>query len=273
MKKRYRRRLCIALIAFALLTSVNKPVPPHLPDSSPPREEHVASLTYCAPFGSQRTVDLPDRSRIDLNSGTCATLLFTASERIVRLSPGEAVFSVAPDRNRPFSVQTQHHSIAVVGTKFDVYATPADTHVTVLEGAVSITPLETAVHIDSIAFTAGQQIDIVNDQPNVQHVRRIGPVDVQRMTAWVNGYIVLDGRTLAEVLTEFQRYEHVVFRSKDPEILGLKKFGGTVPTKDIRGFLKSLRDQCVYSSSHDELGQRVITLTRNSDGRMGHVCH
>jgi transmembrane sensor len=200
------------------------------------------------------------------------TSFFTASQRVLRLELGEAIFQVAPERNRPFIVQTGQQSIMDVGTKFDLLVTELDTQITVLDGAVKIVPLALAAQPDSIAFGPEQQIDIVNDQPTVKYVKHVASADIQRMTAWTSGYVQLDNRTLGEVLAEFQRYEHVAFSIKDPEILKLK-FGGTFATSNLNGFLDSISVACVrYSSSRKAPDQRLITLTRSPGKRKGNVC-
>jgi ferric-dicitrate binding protein FerR (iron transport regulator) len=55
---------------------------------------------------------------------------FNRKNRSVNLT-GEAFFEVAPDKNHPFVIHADNADIRVVGTSFNVRATPADHHVEV----------------------------------------------------------------------------------------------------------------------------------------------
>lgn len=57
-------------------------------------------------LGERHQVDLPDGSRLELNSATRLQVDFSPGRRHVRLSQGEAMFIVAHDRARPFVVST-----------------------------------------------------------------------------------------------------------------------------------------------------------------------
>ena len=73
------------------------------------------------PRGSEYWIVLPDGTRVWLNAATELKypVAFHAKERRVYLK-GEAYFEVAPDKNRPFYVETEEVKIRVLGTVFDV---------------------------------------------------------------------------------------------------------------------------------------------------------
>ena len=62
--------------------------------------ETVAKTTV----GERRTVKLPDGSSVELNTASELAVRYTASARAIRLTRGEAYFTVASDPQRPFSV-------------------------------------------------------------------------------------------------------------------------------------------------------------------------
>jgi ferric-dicitrate binding protein FerR (iron transport regulator) len=68
-----------------------------------------------------RTIDLPDGSRVHLNGGTKLSYSkkFGKNNRNVSLS-GEAYFEVAPDKENPFRIFAGTACIRVVGTAFNV---------------------------------------------------------------------------------------------------------------------------------------------------------
>ena len=92
------------------------------------------------PRGSEYWIVLPDGTRVWLNAATELKypVAFHAKERRVYLK-GEAYFEVAPDKNRPFYVETEEVKVRVLGTVFDV-----NTHYTrgvrtvLVEGAVAL---------------------------------------------------------------------------------------------------------------------------------------
>jgi transmembrane sensor len=83
-------------------------------------------------------VDLPDGSRIALIDQARATTSFDSRSRIVRLIGGEAMFSVAKDPLRPFTVIAGGVRVTAIGTKFSVSRKNGRVAVHVIEGIVSI---------------------------------------------------------------------------------------------------------------------------------------
>lgn len=107
---------------------------------------------YSAPSGQTLAVNLPDGSRVELNSGSeisfdrglGASWFGQDTARRVYLE-GEAFFSVTTD-GRPFQVETFNAVVQVLGTEFNVKSWPtsptADTRVAVKEGHVRVSPGE-----------------------------------------------------------------------------------------------------------------------------------
>lgn len=217
----------------------------------------------CAPLGGHKMVSLPDGSRVDLNTGTCVRGVFTPKQRLLRLEFGEGIFQVAHDPKRPFIVETGRVSIADVGTRFDVFTREEKgTRVAVLEGAIQIYPRGAAARQNVAHLTAGQQMDIPNELSAVSLVRHITPQDMERMTAWLDDIIQLDGQPLGTILAEFARYQPVRFTAVDPSILGLP-IGGTFRTTDVDSFVRALKIRCIHGQ-YDE-AHLNITLTRTSE--------
>lgn len=82
---------------------------------------------------------LPDGSVADLYPGSRMTMRvgFDSSRRDVHLS-GEAVFHVASERNRPFTVFTRDVSTTVLGTVFHIIENGRTTSVRLLQGKVVV---------------------------------------------------------------------------------------------------------------------------------------
>lgn len=96
--------------------------------------------TYATAVGEQRSVVLPDQSRIALNTSTQVHVVYTRASRLVEIEQGEATFSVAHDASRPFDVVAAHGTTRAIGTEFNILTAPTGVTVSVLSGTVAITP-------------------------------------------------------------------------------------------------------------------------------------
>lgn len=90
--------------------------------------------------GEQRNLVLADGSILDLRSDSDARTAFTAQERRVVLSHGEARFSAAQEPARPFLVSTRHATVKTAGATFEVRTSARETMVKVLRGRIDILP-------------------------------------------------------------------------------------------------------------------------------------
>ena len=94
---------------------------------------------------------LPDGSQVTLNKRSALTYpsAFTGKERNVQLN-GEAFFAVAPDKKKPFIIQTENNIIIkVVGTSFNVKTRGDSTEVIVETGIVQVMKDEQAVTLQA----------------------------------------------------------------------------------------------------------------------------
>src|SRR5271155_194288 len=93
---------------------------------------------YTTDVGERRSLTLPDGSTVDLNARSSIRIEFSTTERHVELLDGQALFQVAKDKQRPFTVGSGDATVRAVGTQFDVYRKSSGTTVTVLEGRVAV---------------------------------------------------------------------------------------------------------------------------------------
>ena len=146
------------------------------------------------PRGSEYWIVLPDGTRVSLNAATELKypVAFHAKERRVYLK-GEAYFEVAPDKNRPFYVETEEVKVRVLGTVFDV-----NTHYTrgvrtvLVEGAVA---LEWGDQKE-IRMKPGELADFDRTTTEVT----LKEVDVTSYISWKEGYFVFEDEPLEEIM-------------------------------------------------------------------------
>lgn len=156
--------------------------------------------------GQRRTVQLADGSSVTLNSGTRLTVAMADDRRSLVLERGEALFDVAKDPARPFTVTAGDRLVTVVGTAFNVRHLDLSVVVTVARGLVDVARQDGG---DKIRLTPGQQIAAHQGQPH-------GPVvavDAQAVTAWTDGRLSFDNAPLAQVLVELSRHYPVPMRA------------------------------------------------------------
>ncbi|KAK0361209.1 hypothetical protein LTR94_024265 [Friedmanniomyces endolithicus] len=94
--------------------------------------------SYETGVGQQHKVELADGSRIHLDTDTQLKVRYGDGERRILLERGQALFSVAHDPERPFTVQAGHAEVTALGTVFDVRRETTGARVTLVEGVVSV---------------------------------------------------------------------------------------------------------------------------------------
>jgi ferric-dicitrate binding protein FerR (iron transport regulator) len=190
--------------------------------------------TITTAYAQQESIELPDGSVIKLNSGSEIQFPknFSDSARFVTLS-GEAYFEVTHD-NRPFLVNTGNAQIRVLGTKFGIWARHAQTRVTVREGRVSLRALEMPP-ATAVELTANQT-SVCQQQSPPEPPRTS---DADYWLGWLEGKIVFDQTSLAEVAAELQRVYNVTIELSDPK-LGAHTITGSFHNKPIESVLASI---------------------------------
>ncbi|MFA4866826.1 MAG: FecR family protein [Pedobacter sp.] len=178
--------------------------------------------TITTPRGGQYQVNLPDGSKIWLNSASSLKypILFGKDQRKVELT-GEAYFevtSIIKDERHikmPFIVKTDKQEVEVLGTHFNInsYTDENLTRSTLLEGAVRVTSLLTD-HTSSI-LKPGQQSILNNNTLKVQ------TVDTEEAVAWKNGYFQFNESDLGSIMRQISRWYNidVVFEGRSPNDL------------------------------------------------------
>ncbi|OQW30873.1 MAG: hypothetical protein A4E19_09005 [Nitrospira sp. SG-bin1] len=154
---------------------------------------------YRTGSGERRTVELPDRSIVTLNTQSAIALLFDDGVRRVRLLKGEVLFNVQQNAARPFIVDSTATAVRAVGTTFVVRAQSSGEQITVLEGAVEVHSHGQTT--SPVAVTAGSQIRTEHG-----HMGRPHSVNVPVASAWLQGRLIVNGVPFAQVLEELRRY-------------------------------------------------------------------
>lgn len=153
---------------------------------------------YRNSVGRQQQIALADGSGILLNTAGAVSIAFSGQQRTVTLHGGEAFFTVAADRNRPFVVETEAGRIQALGTAFDVKLQDGHVSVTVFEHAVKITNADGQTE-EKLA--EGQRLEFTRNR-----ILQPSPVNLQRAAAWHKQRMVFQDQPLATVVAELERY-------------------------------------------------------------------
>lgn len=198
--------------------------------------------------GGRRELRLPDGSSVLLNTDSALAVDYDARGRRVRLSRGEAFFSVAKDAERPFRVEVGSVSVRAVGTAFNVRYRPNAVEVVVKEGRVSVNPFiapsdqggaaaeaerARGEQADPHLLEAGQFAKIAlgtavagaGAQSSVE-VDAMETLRLESLLAWQSGRLEFSETPLAEVVAEFNRYNRHKLVIDDPT-LAAQTFGGS----------------------------------------------
>ena len=146
-----------------------------------------------------KTITLPDGSRAHLNADLALSLDYAGSQRRVTLLAGEAWFEVEKDLSRPFTVEATGGTITARGTAFDVSTNKARTEVTVTEHSVEVESKGRTVLVD-----AGRQTAFGPDLPALVSYN----ADLDSVTAWRRGKLIVKDQSLGEVIAALGRYHH-----------------------------------------------------------------
>jgi transmembrane sensor len=181
---------------------------------------------YTTGFGEQRILTLADGSVVTLNTESRIRVDFSDKQRTIELQKGEAFFRVAHDAGRPFFVDANNALVRAVGTQFNVKIAPQDTIVSVVDGVVKVSLNKDSSTVSSNAATPGEGQQLLHDERQIT-LNRGEEARIERhgftssaespMTktqtpaalhaaAWTQGRLEFEGRPMAEVLSEFQRY-------------------------------------------------------------------
>jgi len=154
-------------------------------------------------IGERRSVHLPDGSRVQLDTQSAIAVDYTSTQRGVRLLKGGAIFSVAPDRRRPFTVEAAGGETTALGTRFLVRLEEDRTRVVVTEHKVRVAYAAAQAQQASTAIVSEGQGLIYGP-----HSRQLSAsaIDTDDVTSWADGVLVFKDRPLSEVAAAIGRY-------------------------------------------------------------------
>ena len=171
-------------------------------------EKTVAMIEQYIPDGKTHEFELPDGSRVHVNSGTLLLYpdAFKGDTRTVYLIC-EADFKVKKNPDKPFIVRSANMSVTALGTEFNVAAYPEDPEIvaTLIQGKVKVDYEQSD---NSYILSPGQQV--VYNRKTAQS--KVADANLEDVTAWKRGQIIFRGSTMEEILLTLERRFDITFQ-------------------------------------------------------------
>lgn len=218
---------------------------------------------YETQIGEVRTVALSDGSSVSIDAKSRIEIAYDAKSRDVRLLSGKALFHAAHNVQRPFRVIVDDVVITDIGTTFQVADDDpsGDVDVLVTQGAVRVNS-----PAGQIGLTAGEharfsKLATNSSQPQPIHM---APTDIDRMLAWRDGRLELDGETLDSAIADINRHSRLQLRVGSAS-LGRESLYGSFRMDDAAGFA-SAAAMSLGTETRSEPDGIVIGRGKNQPG-------
>jgi len=190
-----------------------------VPQSPPPGAASVEAMQFESSRGVVKDIVLADGSNMTLDADSAAVGRISAIARNVQLLRGRALFTVVPDRSRPFEVVAAGRSVVAVGTRFEINLAGDALTVTLLDGHVTIGSPNSAR--EPVTLEAGQQY---LERNGTASVRTIGPAS-EKEIAWRVGLVNFDDEPLSEASAVMNRYSTDQIVIHDPAVASIRVSG------------------------------------------------
>ncbi|MDO5571230.1 MAG: FecR domain-containing protein [Bacteroidales bacterium] len=150
------------------------------------------------PNGKHINLTLSDGTVMYINAGTNVSYPSVFDKQIREIEvDGEVYLDVAHNADAPFIVRTKKMDIKVLGTTFDVSSYRDESpYVVLVRGKVEVTTSENErVELTNSQIAKFEQNRLVKDN-----------IDVSRFISWKDNIMILDDKTINEVIFQLSRY-------------------------------------------------------------------
>lgn len=196
-----------------------------------PKDTLQAAIVFANLTDSVLKKQLPDGSTVKIYPNSSIEYLpaFESNKRDVHLQ-GKALFSVAKEPGRPFSVYAATMSVTALGTSFLV----SDTKVKLIDGKIKVSALNGSSQ--TVILLPGEQLRLTNghlakeaSKNDIKEKKNIKPGD-SRMLSFKN-------HRLKEVFTRIENRFSVVIKDESDKNLSNKLFTGKFLEEDNVDFI------------------------------------
>ena len=177
--------------------------------------------TLQIPRGGEYFLTLADGTEVWLNAETEIRypVQFTGDKRVVYVD-AESYFTVAPDKNKPFTVVSTHASVSVLGTQFNFRAYPdeRDVQTTLVSGSVI---MQSEKYKQQIKLVPGEQGVLEKNSAKLMKQE----VNTYLYTAWKDGRFAFRDARLEDLFNILARWHDLSVFYQSPEAKGNQRAG------------------------------------------------
>lgn len=193
-----------------------------------------ARADHMTPKGKVRRIVLSDGSVSTLGPDSAIALSIEGRERRVELLEGMAYFEVAPEKARPFVVETRDIVVRAAGTAFDISDDAGCTSICVAQGGVEARPrLHPGGNFQRVGAGEWLSFDAATD------TFERGARDVDQVASWRDGLLVADREPIAALVAKIARWHSGRIVILDPSI-GNQKVSGLFDLGDPAAALAAI---------------------------------
>ncbi len=192
--------------------------------------------SYATAIGERKVVKLADGSRVELNTDTSLRISGGLRDRRVTLERGEAFFRIAHDPSRKFVVDAGDYRVVDLGTQFVIRREQDKLDLDLIEGRAQLE--SPAGGQKPVLLSPGDTVTATAD------MIAVGRKTADRMAdalGWRHGVLVFHRTPLAEVATQYNRYNMQKIDISDPSI-AQRTVTATLPTNDLAAFARIAKD-------------------------------
>jgi transmembrane sensor len=184
---------------------------------------------------------LPDGSKVALRPGAAIEVAFDTSRRAVRLTRGEALFTVAKDAARPFVVSARNVAVRAVGTEFFVRHDPSAIEILVTEGRITVSSAAAVDPAPALNVAAGERVVVPTEasSPRSPQVVAAPAAEIARSLAWRGRRLEFSDLPLADALALLNRDGQLTFELAAPA-LGRRTITAVIWADDTESFVRLL---------------------------------
>jgi transmembrane sensor len=237
---------------------------------------------YTTSLGERKALTLADGSIVTLDAKSRVRVQYDGDQRLISLEGGQALFDVAKDPTRPFRVRAGDQTVIALGTQFNVELVAGNVLVSMIEGHVAITGIDSTVESltaspqgpNVIKGTGSAESSTVasRNQPGETQGQRasaavvelkageglrvrsdgqvmvLPKIDVERATAWQAGKMFFDSEPLVSAAERINRYSQQQI-TVDPSVADVS-VSGVFTAGDSSAFVEAISTYFLVQVDH-----------------------
>jgi transmembrane sensor len=208
--------------------------------------ESLPLQVYSTATGGIRPIVLDAWISLRMNTGTGAAVAQQQDLCEVSLYHGEALFQVERESPRALRVVVGSTVMSADAAKFSVRVRDLkNMDLLVSKGQVTV------------GTTVVGERHLAKISPDGMRLRELNERDTARRLEWVNGHLTFAGETLADAVTEFNRYNQRKLVIADRSISFIP-IGGQFGVSDVQSFVAALRPLGVRVDDTDGSSIRLV---------------